>query len=299
MSGGTFTNSGTVIFNGTTNITTAAGGTRPVPSMPRPLSTPMSRSTDAAGDFNWDGSGTADTTINGTGSLVDHRRPGRHRQRHLRRRHQSQRWRRPVGQQHGQRLDAGRNAQQERCGHVSSSAATARRHGGGQRRTSVRSTAGRDDTLEHGNVNVTSTIHVGRRLGTRRGDDLRHGHVARWKAPRRSPPTPRLASPRSTGTASAPAPVTQSTAASPSRSTRRRSTTTATWTTRSILAGSGSTLLVNGATQWTMNQAINANNAGVGTATIGGTSRLILTGANADLNVNGNTNITAPLTLWS
>ena len=42
--------------------------------------------------------------------------------------------------------------------------------------------------------------------------------------------------------------------------------------------------------------AINANNAGVGTATIGGTSRLILTGANADLNVNGNTNITAPLT---
>jgi hypothetical protein len=63
------------------------------------------------------------------------------------------------------------------------------------------------------------------------------------------------------------------------------------------LGGNGTQLLVNGPTQWTAVAAINANNAGAGAATIGGTSRLVLSGAAADLNVNGNTTITAPLTL--
>jgi hypothetical protein len=63
------------------------------------------------------------------------------------------------------------------------------------------------------------------------------------------------------------------------------------------LGGNGTQLIVNGPTQWTATAAVNANNAGAGTATIGGTSRMILAGANADLNVNGNTVINAPLTL--
>jgi hypothetical protein len=62
------------------------------------------------------------------------------------------------------------------------------------------------------------------------------------------------------------------------------------------LAGNGSQLIVNGPTEWTATAAVNANNAGAGTATIGGTSRFILSGASADLNVNGNTNIAAPIT---
>lgn len=62
------------------------------------------------------------------------------------------------------------------------------------------------------------------------------------------------------------------------------------------LAGAGSELLVNGSSQWTMNQAINANNAGAGTALIGGASRLILSGASAIFNVNGNTAVGSPLT---
>jgi hypothetical protein len=62
------------------------------------------------------------------------------------------------------------------------------------------------------------------------------------------------------------------------------------------LAGSGSQLIVNGPTQWTATAGINANNAGVGTATIGGTSRLILSGVGAELNVNGGTVISAPIT---
>ncbi|MGL4512148.1 MAG: beta strand repeat-containing protein [Lacipirellulaceae bacterium] len=63
------------------------------------------------------------------------------------------------------------------------------------------------------------------------------------------------------------------------------------------LAGGGSQLVVNGPAQWTATAAINANNAGVGTATIGGTSRFVMNGLSAVLNVNGDTAITAPLSL--
>ena len=68
MSGGAFTNSGTAIFNGTTTITTAAGYV-PTNLTAHTIINGAMSVTDAAGNFNWDGNGTAPTTINGTGSL--------------------------------------------------------------------------------------------------------------------------------------------------------------------------------------------------------------------------------------
>lgn len=65
------------------------------------------------------------------------------------------------------------------------------------------------------------------------------------------------------------------------------------------LAGNGSQLIVNntnGLTQWTAIRTITANAAGAGMATIGGTSRMILSGGSAVLNVDGNTTISAPVT---
>ena len=68
MSGGSFTNSGTVIFNGTTSITTAAGY---APSSINAQTIVNANVTinDGANDFNWDGNGAADTTVN-NGSLL-------------------------------------------------------------------------------------------------------------------------------------------------------------------------------------------------------------------------------------
>ncbi|WP_442481865.1 beta strand repeat-containing protein [Aeoliella sp. SH292] len=62
------------------------------------------------------------------------------------------------------------------------------------------------------------------------------------------------------------------------------------------LAGADSALLVNALSEWTMTAAINSNNAGVGTALIGGASRMILSGAGAVFNVNGDTNVGGAIT---
>jgi hypothetical protein len=59
------------------------------------------------------------------------------------------------------------------------------------------------------------------------------------------------------------------------------------------LGGNGAQLLVNGPTAWTQTATFNANNAAAGTATIGGTSHVTFRNI---LNVNGNTTITAPAT---
>ncbi len=60
------------------------------------------------------------------------------------------------------------------------------------------------------------------------------------------------------------------------------------------LGGNGAGLLVNGPAQWTQNGVFNANTAAAGLATIGGTSMAIFTNT---VNVNGNTAISAPVTL--
>jgi autotransporter-associated beta strand protein len=62
------------------------------------------------------------------------------------------------------------------------------------------------------------------------------------------------------------------------------------------LAGSGAQLIVNGPAQWTANGTITANAAGSGTATIGGLSRMVLAGT---LNVDGHTTISGPITFAS
>ena len=69
MSAGSFTNSGTVIFNETTNITTAAGYA-PATATSQTIVTDATTITDVAGDFNWDGPGVATTTVRGGGVLT-------------------------------------------------------------------------------------------------------------------------------------------------------------------------------------------------------------------------------------
>ena len=55
------------------------------------------------------------------------------------------------------------------------------------------------------------------------------------------------------------------------------------------LGGNGAPLVVNGPTQWAMNRTLTANTAVAGTATISGTSRMILITATGIMNVDGNT----------
>ncbi len=62
------------------------------------------------------------------------------------------------------------------------------------------------------------------------------------------------------------------------------------------LGGNGAQLVVSGSTEWTMNRTLTANTAAAGTATISGSSRLILSTATGILNVDGNTNILGPVT---
>ena len=69
MIGGSFTNSGTVIFNETTNITTAAGYA-PATATSQTIVNDATTITDVAGDFNWDGPGVATTTVRGGGVLT-------------------------------------------------------------------------------------------------------------------------------------------------------------------------------------------------------------------------------------
>ncbi|MCA9260162.1 MAG: hypothetical protein KDA61_13215, partial [Planctomycetales bacterium] len=62
------------------------------------------------------------------------------------------------------------------------------------------------------------------------------------------------------------------------------------------LIGAGSQLVVNGPPQWIMRSALNANTSGLGVAKIGGTSRMVLRGANAVLNVDGTVVAGGPVT---
>lgn len=65
------------------------------------------------------------------------------------------------------------------------------------------------------------------------------------------------------------------------------------------LSGNGGQLNVNGVTNWTMAGALTTNPAAIGTATIGGSSRMILAGAGASWAVSGNTTTSAPITFGS
>jgi hypothetical protein len=68
LAGGTLSNSGTVILNGTTNITSAASFAPVLSASLLSISSAVTVN-NVAGNFNWDGPGAALTTVTGTGSL--------------------------------------------------------------------------------------------------------------------------------------------------------------------------------------------------------------------------------------
>ena len=295
MSGGTFTNSGTTIFNGTTTITTAAGYAPTLSSADTIINGAMTI-TDVAGDFNWDGPGTATTTINGAGSLsltVDQVDTG------------NDLFGGDLNLNDGGDLSVNNTANTwTLAGTLNKNGASVSTISGEALNVTGTINAGGTGTLDlplttlssSANVDITSRLTLG-------GGSVLAG-------PATLTGTGEL---EMEGTSTVTVNTTVNVATfdwdGAGSGTTQTISAGATLTINSptfdsdgdmddpiSLGGSGSQLIVNGPTQWTMNQAINANNAGVGTATIGGTSRLILTGANADLNVNGNTQIAAPVT---
>jgi hypothetical protein len=294
MSGGSFTNSGTVIFNGTTTTITTASGYAPAVSSADTIINGAMTITDAAGDFNWDGPGTATTTINGTGQLsltVDQVDTG--------------------NDTYGGVLNLNDNADLT-VNNTANSWTLANVLNKNNAGTSVVSG---DRVVITGQVNAnagtldmpattttgSTTLAVAGTLILGGASELGGGTITGAGL--------LLMEGTSTVTANTTINVTTFDWDGGGTGTNHTINDGVTFTINSPtfdndgvmndpvnLAGSGSTLIVNNAFPWAMVAAINANNAGVGTATIGGTSRLILTGANADLNVNGNTNISAPLT---
>jgi hypothetical protein len=293
MTGGSFTNSGTVIFNGTTNITTAAGYAPTVSSAETVINGTMTI-TDAAGDFNWDGPGTATTTINGAGSLaltvdqVD-----------------------TANDTYGGVLNLNDNADLT----VNNTANSWTLANTLSKNNAGTSTVSGDRVVITGQVNAnggtldmpavtttgSTTLAVAGILTLGGASELGGGAISG------------AGTLRMEGTSTVTANTTIGVATFDwdglGTGTNHTINDGIVFTINSAtldsdgdmddpinLGGNGTQLVVNGPAQWTATAAINANNVGAGTATIGGTSRLILTGANADLNVNGNTNITAPLT---
>ena len=316
MSGGTFTNSGTVIFDGTTTTITTAAGYAPAVSSAETIINGAMTITDAAGNFNWDGPGTATTTINGTGSLAL-----------------------TVNQvDTGDNVFGGTvNLNDSADLSVTNTLGQWQLLGALNKNNAGTSSLNGSDVFLNGFINVNAGIlDVNASLGLTNSTVL---HVAAGASLISSTTSIVGGNLDIDGTLSMGALTTVNTAVNlngsgtvqfASSSSINVNTTvntptfdwdgTGTGSSHTIdsgvtftinsptfdndgvmndpvnLAGSGSTLNVNNAFPWAMVAAINANNAGVGTATIGGTSRLILTGANADLNVNGNTQITAPVT---
>jgi hypothetical protein len=296
MSGGTFTNSGTVIFDGTTTTITTAAGYAPADSSAQTIINGTMTITDAAGDFNWDGPGTATTTISGTGSLsltVDQVDSGNdtfggvlnlNDNADLAVNNTANSWtlantlnKNNAGTStvsgdrvvitgevnaNGGTLDM---PAVTTTGSTTLAAASTLTLGGATEFGGATSIAGAGTLLMEGTSTVTANTTIGVAtfdwdgLGTGTGHTINTGVTFTINSPTLD----------SDGDMDDPI----------------------------NLAGNGSQLVVNGPVQWTATAAINANNAAAGTATIGGTSRMILSGVNADLNVNGNTNIVAPLTL--
>lgn len=297
MSGGTFSNSGEVIFNGTTTITTAAGYA-PALSSAETIINDAVTINDAAGNFNWDGPGSATTTINGAGSLsltVNQVDSG------------DNVFGGTVFLNNGADLTVNvTGASWTLAGELNKDGAGVSTVGGDSMIITGTVTADGDlldlpttITQPSGSVGVGvgATIALGGASELGGGTFFGAGTL------------------RLDGTST----VTANTVMGSGifdwdglgTGTHHTINSGVSFIINSDaldtdgdmddpinLAGSGSQLIVNntqGLTQWTATAAVNANNAGVGTATIGGTSRMILSGSAADLNVNGNTTISAPL----
>jgi hypothetical protein len=318
MTGGSFTNSGTAIFNGTTSITTAAGYA-PANLTAQTIVNGTMTVTDAAGNFNWDGNGTASTTINGTGSLsltvnqvdtTDNIFGG------------------TINLNDGGDLTVNNTINSWQAG------GTINKNGAG-----VSSING-DEIAVTGNLNVNagtldvnanaifgSSSHVVVAAGATAdmattkifnganvtvNGTLSLGLSSLLEAPATLTGTG-LFRFNSTSTVSANAVVNTTSFDwdGIGSGTLHTINNGVTFTINSTiwdpddagdvddpinLGGNGAAIVVNNVPSWTMTRTLTANTAGAGTATLGGSSRLIFSGALAILNVNGNTTADAPLT---
>jgi hypothetical protein len=294
MSGGSFTNSGTVIFNGVTSITTAAGYAPSSISAQTVVNANVTIN-DGAGNFNWDGNGGADTTVNNgvllsiTASQVDTT---------------DNVFGGSIILNDGSDLAVNVTATSWTLGGVltKNDAGTSTISGDRVDVTGVVTVNG--GTLDMPATTLSSTANV-----TANGL-LTLGSASEFSGPAVLTGTGTL---RMEGTSTVLANSTVNVATFDwdglGSGTSHTINSGVTFTINSTtfdsdgdmddpinLSGSGSTLIVNGVSQWTMNQAINANNAGAGTAVIGGTARMIMSGATGVINVNGDTTISAPVT---
>ena len=293
MSGGSFTNSGTVIFNGITSITTAAGY---APSTINAQTIVNANVTinDGANDFNWDGSGAADTTVN-NGSLLS------------------------ITAAHidsGDDVFGGSIILNNASDLTVNVGATSWTLGGALTKNDVgTSTVSGDRVVITGSVtanagtldmpavttaastvvNAIGTLSFGGASELAGGDLLGAGLL------------------RMEGTSTVLSNTTINVATFDwdglGAGTSHVVNTGVVFTINSAtldsdgdmddpftLAGAGSQLIVNntnGLTEWTVNGTVTGNASGAGTATIGGTSRMIVAGL---INVDGNTTISAPVT---
>ncbi len=296
MSGGTFTNFGTVIFNGVTNITTAAGYD-PSDVNSQTIVNANVTISDAAGNFNWDGNGAADTTVNGTSVLSIT----------------------------ANQIDAGDDVfggtltLNEGADASVNVAATSWTAAG----SIVKNGEFATSTISGDRVNVTGSVTVNSgaldmpattlasTASVTTNALLTLGSASEFSGPTTLAGTGIL---RMEGTSTVLANTTVNVATFDwdglGTGTGHTINSGVTFTINSItldsdgdmddpliLAGNLSQLVVNnanGLTQWTMNGVVTGNASTAGTATIGGTSRMIV--ANV-INVDGNTTINAPVTL--
>jgi len=293
MNGGTFVNSGTVIFNGVTSITTAAGY-NPSSLNAQTIVNANVTINDGANDFNWDGNGAADTTVN-NGSLLS------------------------ITAAHidsGDDVFGGSIILNNASDLTVNVGATSWTLGGALTKNDVgTSTVSGDRVVITGSVTAnagtldmpavtTSASTVVDAIGTLTfggaselaGGDLHGAGLLRME-----------------GTSTVLSNTTINVATFDwdglLTGTSHIVNTGVVFTINSAtldsdgdmddpftLAGAGSQLIVNntnGLTQWTVNGTVTGNASGAGTATIGGTSRMIVAGL---INVDGNTTISAPVT---
>ncbi len=316
MSGGSFTNSGTAIFNGTTSITTAAGYV-PANLTAQTIVNGTMTVTDAAGNFNWDGNGTAPTTINGTGQLtlnvnrID-----------------------TTDDVYGGTLNLNDNGDVA----VNNAAANWTMAGTLNKNNAGTSTVSGKAMIVNGTVNVhggtlsvgTSSFNSGSHFNvdagataTMSGTTLNAGAIVVDDGTISLGSASALAGASISGnglfrlnsTSSVTANTTINTTSFDwdgiGSGTLHTINDGVTFTINSTiwdpddagdvddpinLGGSGAQIIVNNVPSWTMTRTLTANTAGAGTATLGGSSRLIFSGALAIVSVNGNTTANAPLT---
>ncbi len=316
MSGGSFTNSGTAIFNGTTSITTAAGYV-PANLTAQTIVNGTMTVTDAAGNFNWDGNGTAPTTINGTGQLtlnvnrID-----------------------TTDDVYGGTLNLNDNGDVA----VNNAGANWTMAGTLNKNNAGTSTVSGKAMIVSGTVNVhggtlsvgTSTFNSGSHfnvdstaMATMSSTTLNAGAIVVDDGTISLGSASVLAGASISGnglfrlnsTSSVTANTTIDTTSFDwdgiGSGTLHTINNGVVFTINSTkwdaddagdvddpinLGGSGAQIVVNNVPSWTMTRTLTANTAAAGTATLGGNSRLVFSGALAVLGVNGNTTADAPLT---